>query len=163
MIGALKLVKTIRETYVVFKDGVLVETSLKEIVTEHAERRRALYHKRKEYQLKAIEKDMLEHQSKMRFIQICIEGKIPLTSGTNEDLPAACMEHNVDEKYLDINLRDLTRDRVQKLERKIDQLKSQLEQLRKTPVDDIWLKELRALKQVICPENKKRTIIDLSV
>lgn len=163
MIGALKLVKTIRETYVVFKDGVLVETSLKEIVTEHAERRRALYHKRKEYQLKAIEKDMLEHESKMRFIQTCIDGKIPLTSGTNEDLLAACMEHNVDEKYLDINLRDLTRDRVQKLGRKIDQLKRQLEQLRKTPVDDIWLKELRALKQVICPENKKRTIIDLSV
>ena len=112
MIGALKLTKTVRENYVVFMDNRIVETTLSSILHDHSTRRLELYKKRKAHQLNTIKKEEEEAEKKMKFIQKCIEGKIPLTTASNMDLIAACLEHSVDEKYLDINLRDLTKDKV---------------------------------------------------
>lgn len=162
MIGALKLTKTVRENYVVFMDNRIVESSLSSILHEHSTRRLALYKKRKAYQLDMLKKEQEELEKKMKFIQTCIDGKIPLTTASNMDLIAACLEHNVDEKYLDINLRDLTVDKVNKLKGKISQLKQSWKNLNEKSLQDIWLKELHELKRIIQPSNKKRTIIDLS-
>ena len=109
-----------------------------------------------------LKKEQQELEKKMKFIQTCIDGKIPLTTASNMDLIAACLEHGVDEKYLDINLRDLTVDKVNKLKGKISQLKQSWKNLNEKSLQDIWLKELHDLKRTIQPANKKRTIIDLS-
>ena len=162
MIGALKLTKTVRENYVVFMDNRIVETTLSSILHDHSTRRLELYKKRKAHQLNTIKKEEEEAEKKMKFIQKCIEGKIPLTTASNMDLIAACLEHSVDEKYLDINLRDLTKDKVTKLKQKIDQLKQTWKTLHGKSIQDIWLKELHDLRRIIQPANKKRTIIDLS-
>ena len=162
MVGALKLVKTVRENYVVFQDGHLIETNKKDIIDYHFKRRLDLYEKRKGYQLNTLIREKMEMENKMKFIQVCIEGKIPLTHGSNVQLLEACMVHNVDEKYLDMNLRDLTLDKVNKLKAKMERTSMMWDRLNKTSVEDIWLKELNDLERCINPAKKKRDYIDLS-
>lgn len=162
MVGALKLVKTVRENYVVFQEGHLIQTTKRDIIDYHFNRRLSLYTKRVEYQKKQLISEVREMESKMKFIQVCVDGKIPLTTANNMDLLAACMEHNVDEKYLDMNLRDLTLDKVSKLKATIDKRKKEWSVLNETPTTDIWLRELNALERCINPSKKKRDYIDLS-
>ena len=162
MIGALKLVNTVRENYVVFQNGHLVQTDIPSIIQYHYNKRRTLYDRRKDYQIKQITTDITELNGKMKFIQACIDGKIPLTTASNLDLIAACMEHNVNEKYLDINLRALTVDKVNKLKTNVSILQKSLQVIKRTSVDDMWLKELNALEQLLNPGSKKRSVVDLS-
>ena len=162
MIGALKLVKTVRENYVMFRDGHLVQTSVSEIIDYHYDKRYELYRTRVEYQKNQLKTDIKELEQKMKFIQVCIDGKIPLTTSTNVELLQACMEQNVNEKYLDMNLRDLTKDKVGKLKASIAKRKKDWDTLNATPVVDIWLRELNALERCIVPSKKKRDFIDLS-
>lgn len=162
IVSGLKLTKLIRESYVVFQNGHLIETNIANIIQYHYDQRRKLYQRRKDYQIQHIQEDVKEHEHKMKFIQACIDGKIPLTTASNMDLLAACMEHNVDEKYLDINLRSLTVDKVHKLKTGITKLKQELHILNTTKIDDMWMKELLALEQHLNPRQKKRHFIDLS-
>lgn len=162
MVGALKLKKTVRENYVVFQDGHLIQTNKKDMIDYHYNRRFELYCTRIEYQKKQLKQTIREMENKMKFIQVCIDGKIPLTTATNVELLAACMEQNVDEKYLDMNLRGLTLDKVTKLKAGIEKTKREWSKLNSTPVVDIWLKELNELERCIHPTKKKRDYIDLS-
>ena len=163
MIGALKLKKLVRENYVVFQDGSIVNKAFPHIMNTFIGKRRWLYQRRKECQLKQMILKQREMSDKMKFIEACIAGKIPLTTASNLDLIAACMEHGVNEKYLDINLRDLTKDKVDKLKASIDQMKREYKRLHDTVEEDIWEKELNELERLLNPKSKKRSYIDLSV
>jgi DNA gyrase/topoisomerase IV subunit A len=145
-----------------FRDGHLVQTSVSEIIDYHYDKRYELYRTRVEYQKNQLKTDIKELEQKMKFIQVCIDGKIPLTTSTNVELLQACMEQNVNEKYLDMNLRDLTKDKVGKLKASIAKRKKDWDTLNATPVVDIWLRELNALERCIVPSKKKRDFIDLS-
>lgn len=162
MIATLKLVKLVRENYVVFRDQHLVETSMVDIMDYHFMKRSNLYEMRVEHQKKVIKATISELEEKQRFIQLCIEEKIPLIRGSNQDLEEACKTYNVSEKHLNMNLRDLTRDKVSKLKTKINDTKMDLQRLQNTSVVDIWLKELNLLEKCIVPSKKKREFVDLS-
>ena len=72
------------------------------------------------------------------------------------------MDHDVNEKYLDINLRDLTKDKVDKLKKSIAIAKKDFDKLKNTIPEDIWEKELNELERLLNPKSKKRSYIDLS-
>ena len=162
MVGALKLKKLVRENYVVFEKGNIVTKPIKEIMNSHMQKRMELYGKRKLYLLNQLKEEEKEMSDKLRFIEACIAGKIPLTTASNMDLLAACMEHNVNEKYLDINLRDLTVDKVSKLKSTIARNKEQYVLVQKTSEAEMWEKELNGLERLLRPGSKKRSIIDLT-
>ena len=110
-----------------------------------------------------MELEYVEMDNKIKFIQVCIDGKIPLTTGSNVQLLEACMKHNVDIQYLDsMNLRDLTIDKVNKLKAKLKRNKMMWNRLDDTSVQDTWLKELNDLERCINPAKKKRDYVDLS-
>ena len=163
MIGALKLKKLVRENYVVFQDGSIVNKAFPHIMNTFIGKRRWLYERRKAYHLKQLDLKQREMSDKMKFIEACIAGNIPLTTASNLDLIAACMEHGVNEKYLDINLRDLTKDKVDKLKKSIAIARRDFETLKNTIPEDIWEKELNELERLLNPKSKKRSYIDLSV
>jgi DNA topoisomerase-2 len=163
MIGALKLKKLVRENYVVFQDGSIVNKAFPHIMNTFIGKRRWLYDRRKEYHLKQLGLKQREMHDKMKFIEACIAGNIPLTTASNLDLIAACMEHGVNEKYLDINLRDLTKDKVDKLKKSIAIARRDFDKLKNTIPEDIWEKELNELERLLNPKSKKRSYIDLSV
>lgn len=162
MIGALKLKKLVRENYVVFQDGRIVNKAFPHIMNTFIGKRRWLYVHRKEYHLKQLDLKQKEMSDKMKFIEACIAGNIPLTTASNLDLIAACMEYGVNEKYLDINLRDLTKDKVDKLKKSIAIAKKDFDKLKNTIPEDIWEKELNELERLLNPKSKKRSYIDLS-
>ena len=145
-----------------FQDGKIVTLTFHDIIKAHYEKRMVLYEKRKEYQLKQMKSCISEMSDKMKFIEACIKGKIPLTTASNMDLLAACVNHGVNEKYLDMNLRDLTKDKVDKLKANMARTQNDFNRLKSTAVDSIWEKELNDLERILKPSNKKRSYVDLS-
>jgi DNA topoisomerase-2 len=163
MIKALKLEKNVRENYVVFSEGHLITTTVASIIDTHYEKRLRLYHSRVDAQLKTLLREMESMEGKLNFIEACINGKIPLTTATYDELIAVCATLGVDSAHLDMKLRDLTKQNVVKLKQSIQEARDRYEVLRNTPVTDIWLKELQELKRSIGTGNKKRIFVDITV
>lgn len=163
MIKALKLEKNVRENYVVFSEGHLRTTTVANIIDTHYEKRLRLYHSRVDAQKKALLSEIQSMEGKLNFIEACINGKIPLTTATHDELVAVCTTLGVDSIHLDMKLRDLTKQNVVKLKQSIEEARGRHKVLCNTPVTDIWLKELQELKGSIGSENKKRTVVDLTV
>jgi len=153
---ALNLTKIMRENYVVFMDSVLVESNVKDIIDHHFRMRYAMYSKRKAYQLQRLQDEIEELSDKMKFIQVCVDGKIPLTTAPPDELEQKCKSLGVKSSYLDIGLRELTPVRVAKLKESIDTKQAVHKELQSKSVEEIWTRELDELEHMLRPDHKKR-------
>lgn len=159
----ISLEQNIKENWVVFDNDKIKETDLMGIFTSHAEARMALYTKRKEYQLGKLQKSITEKTNRMEFIKQCLLGKVPITTEPYEQCVEVCKQLNIDANYLDIRLRDITPDSVKKLEDQIVQLKREYGILEHTTEKQMWVKELKELRNHLEPNKKrKREEIDLT-
>ncbi len=152
---SLQMANTIKENWVAFCNDTIQKTSLKHVFQTHATERMNLYTKRKKYQLNQMEQDMLEKNNRMRFIEECLKGNIPITDKTYDECVLVCEQLNIDSKYLDIRLRDITPDAVDSLKKTIIKLQDQIMALKATTEKEMWVKELKELRNHLEP-NKKR-------
>jgi len=160
LVSALKLIKPVRENYVVFQNKVLIDSTVENILDHHHATRLALYTKRKTHQLASLEASRLDHAAKLKFIEACITGNIPLSTATDQELLIACNEQDVDPKYLDIGLRELTDRKIKELRRSIKSNAQQQSLLTKTSEHDMWLRELGELETKLAGK-KKRDFADV--
>ena len=154
--ASLSLTKIMRENYVVFMDQQLVETNVQSILDHHYEKRYELYVLRKEHQLNTLQKEINELAAKMKFIQVCVDGKIPLTTASHAELGKACETHGVRSEYLDISLRELSPEKVTRLSDTIAEKQTAHDALQKQTVEEIWMRELNELESMLRPDQKKR-------
>lgn len=155
--------QNIKENWVVFNRDKIQETDLMGIFTSHAEARIALYTKRKEFQLGKLQESINEKTNRMKFIKECLLGNVPITTEPYEKCVEVCKELDIDSSYLDIRLRDITPDSVKKLEDQIVQLKGEYNILEHTTEKQMWVKELKELRNHLEPNKKrKREAIDLT-
>jgi hypothetical protein len=127
----------------------------------HFHKRKELYVKRKAYQCEQLVAETHELQSKCKFIEAYLAGYIPIRS-SDEHIQAACKTHGVDEKYLDLKIRSLTRRKVNELRALIVEKQSAYNALKARSIEDIWLHELNELERYLVPNKKKRDIVDLT-
>lgn len=161
-IKKLPLEARIKQNWVVFKDNRILKTDLFKVFSDHADARLSLYAKRKQYQLGVLQEDINEKTNRMKFITHALAGEIPITSSNYEACVEQCSVLDIDSKYLDIRLRDITTDAVKKLERDIKELKQNHVILTNTKEQQMWVKELNDLKNHLQPTNKrKREEIDI--
>ena len=159
----LPLSNNIKQNWVAFCHDRIRKTTLVEVFRTHAEERLALYSKRKQYQLNEMETDMVEKNNRMRFIEQCLAGKVPITEKTYDECVAVCEQLGIDPKYLDIRLRDITPDAVLSLKEGILKLQERITVLKATTEKQMWQKELTELRNHLVPSQKrKREEIDLT-
>ena len=159
IVKKLGLIQPIKENWVAFKDNVLQQTSFDDVIRTHREARLELYRKRKAYQLNQLEQDIDEKRRRMKFIAHCLKGEVPITSKPFDECVTMCATLGIDSKYLDIRLRDITPDAVNKLEKDIGSLGEKRETLMGTSEDTMWTQELETLKSFLNPSKKRKRFI----
>jgi len=152
----MSLSQPIKENWCVYNNDILKSTDLMGVLNAHMEARLDLYGKRKAYQLNQIQLDIREKTERIKFIDHALEGKVPITVKSYDQCVEVCKQLEIDPKYLDIRLRDITIDAVNKLRTETQRLKQLYVILEKTPLEEIWTRELCALKQCLQPTKRKR-------
>jgi len=157
------LENNIKENWVVFDSDMIQETHIRGIFLAHKKARIELYTKRKAYQLQQLQNSSTEKNNRMQFIEQCLAGNVPITNESYETCVQVCNVLGIDSKYLDIRLRDITPDAVQKLKDDIADLNTKYDLLYRTTEKQLWSKELEELRNLLQPNKKrKREEIDLT-
>ena len=146
----------IKKNCVVFHENKLINTKIQDIIIKHGEARYKLYEKRKAYQLEQYGLRIVEKENKKKFIKCALVGDIPITTSNYDTCVEKCNELQIDPKYLDIRLRDITTDACEKLNREISELKNKKHELEITSIKDMWGIELGDLERHLYPNNKRK-------
>ena len=130
-------------------------TNIYDIVDDYFVVRKELYHKRKEHQVKILEKDVMKLSNKAKFIQeqICEPPTLVLRKKKKHEVIEMLKEKEYDiidddkdYKYLrSMPIDSLEEENVAKLLKECGDKKLTLEALKNKKVDDIWLDELEEL------------------
>ncbi|MBH46055.1 MAG: hypothetical protein CMC93_05515 [Flavobacteriaceae bacterium] len=152
----LQLEQPIKENWCVYDGDVLKQTSLKQVFELHRHARLSLYDKRKDYLIHKIKEQLKENSERIKFIECALEGSIPITHQPYDKCVEECVSRGLNPKYLDIRLRDITPDAVQKLKNEQHKLNHDHGELQNTSLETMWHRELHELKQHLKPSKRKR-------
>jgi DNA topoisomerase-2 len=130
--------------------------SVSEIIDNYYDVRLEYYKIRKEYIINALEKDLLVLENKSRYIEEVLEGSIDLRKKTKEVIISILKEKNyqiieqdLEYKYLlKMSMDSVSLDNVQKLQKEYKEKGKELDEIKNTKVEDMWLKELLELEKV---------------
>ena len=109
------------------------------------------YHKRKEYQLESLEKELLVLNARVRFILEFIAGDIVISNRTKQNLLEQLKTREyptVDNNYdylIKMPIYNLTKERIEELNKDKEDKNEMFSNLEETETYDIWLSELKEL------------------
>jgi DNA topoisomerase II len=128
--------------------------SIEEIINDFYEVRLECYKKRKEYLIKALEKELVILSNKAKYIQYNLNDKIDLRRKNQaevikmlEDFEFDKLENDAEYKYLvKMPMDSVTSENVEKIMKETGNKSMDLETLKSTSIEKIWLKELKTLE-----------------
>lgn len=133
-----------------------------QIQEEHFVTRLETYRLRKEFQIKVLEHEVELFESKARFINSKLSGEIVIEKVAFEEVMSRLVSLNFPKlgKSFDdsdksfgyltsLNMFDVTKERVSKLLATVEAKNSQLDRLRVTKPEDMWLSELDVLEKAL--------------
>jgi DNA topoisomerase-2 len=153
---------------------------IEHIIDDYYETRLKLYQSRKEYMIRALEKELLVLSNKSKYITEILEGTIDLRKKKREEVVKMLSDKgyaNMDEtsddifsvgagtgscvqyKYLTrMPMDSVTEENVDKLNKDYENKNSELENIKKTTQHQMWLNELELLKEQYLEykENRER-------
>jgi len=128
--------------------------SVYEIVDSYYDVRYAYYLKRKTYIISKLEEELKVISNKARFIQYNLENKIDLRKKTKDEIYKIMSEYKFDYYKLtnDYNylikmpMDSVSKENVEKLMKEHENKKAELETIKTSSLEEMWLKELGLLK-----------------
>jgi DNA topoisomerase-2 len=124
-----------------------------EIVNDYFKIRYNYYEKRKEYLINKLENELKVLTNKARFIQYNLDDKIDLRKKSKSEINSIMekFEFDVgdsgDYNYLvKMPMDSVSKENVEKLMKEHDNKKAELESIKSSTIEKIWLKELKVLK-----------------
>jgi DNA topoisomerase-2 len=145
------------------------------IIDDYYETRLKLYQTRKDYMIKALEKELLLLSNKSKYITEILDGTIDLRKKTSEQVSTMLKEkgyHMIDKdnieggdfKYLTrMPMDSVTEENVNKLNKEHESKQSELSSVKNTTIYKMWLNELEQLKEQYLEykENRERLMSGL--
>jgi DNA topoisomerase-2 len=145
------------------------------IIDDYYETRLKLYQTRKDYMIKALEKELLLLSNKSKYITEILDGTIDLRKKTSEQVSTMLKEkgyHMIDKdnseggdfKYLTrMPMDSVTEENVNKLNKEHESKQTELLSVKNTTIYKMWLNELELLKEQYLEykENRERLMSGL--
>lgn len=145
------------------------------IIDDYYETRLKLYQTRKDYMIKALEKELLVLSNKSKYISEILDGTIDLRKKTSEQVSTMLKEkgyHMIDKdnseggdfKYLTrMPMDSVTEENVNKLNKEHESKQTELLSVKNTTIYKMWLNELEQLKEQYLEykENRERLMSGL--
>jgi DNA topoisomerase-2 len=122
------------------------------IIDDYYETRLQLYQTRKEFMIKALEKELMVLSNKSKYIREILENTIDLRKKKSEEVTKMLKDKAYDTvdgeyKYLTrMPMDSVTEENVDKLNKEHENKKSELESVKNTTKYQMWLSELETLK-----------------
>ena len=128
--------------------------NVESIIDDYFGVRLELYGKRKEYMINALEKELKVLSNKAKYIKENLEGSIDLRKKKKEEVIDMLQKKSYDKidndeeyKYLvKMPMDSVTEENVNKLMKEYGNKKDELECVKKTSIEEMWLKELEVLR-----------------
>lgn len=139
-----------------------------DILKEFYEVRLDYYKKRKQYQLDELEKELNVLDWKMKFIEGVIEGTIIVNNQTKDKINEQLtklefpkLSENKSYDYLvQMPIYSLSKEKIDELQKKIDNLEEEMELIQNTTETDRWKSELMELRKVIEKVYKTSEVVE---
>ena len=148
------------------QDKLKKYTSVPEIIDDYFETRLQLYQVRKDHLIASLTQDLLLLSNKSKYIQENLNGTVDLRKKNSEEVTAmlhgkgySILGEGGDYKYLTrMPMDSVTQENVAKLNKDHDAKMCDLENVKKTPIQAMWLQELEELEKeyVVFKELKER-------
>ena len=121
-----------------------------DVIHDYFDTRMRLYVERKDYMIKQIERELLILSNKHKYIQGTLDGDIDLRRKKRVEIQEMLqrkkfdmLDNDEDYKYLTkMSMDSVTEENVEKLSNQYNDKKSELETLKKTTTEQMWMKEL---------------------
>lgn len=141
--------------YLIDNDGIPRKYgSIESILAEYVEHMAIIYRKYKDLIIGKHEDELKKMGMELAIIEAYLAGKLIVHKKSDEEVDAQLEKLNLDKKTFEkINLRGLTKTRVDALKKKISDLEAELKAFRKRTEQDLWKERLVALKEGL---NKKK-------
>jgi DNA topoisomerase-2 len=153
VLSVLKLTESLSDNLVLLNEtGTIQEfKSIEEILDLYYKVRLEAYNKRKSYNLNKLSNDLEILSQKFKFIKYVLSKKIKIDSPIVDIIKA--LEDfkfiKINDSYdylLDMKISSLTKDKLDQLEKNIDKHKEEIEIIKNTTIEQMWLAELKELK-----------------
>ena len=135
-----------------------------EIIDAYYTTRLKMYNSRKEYMIDALEKELVMLSNKARYIKENLDGTIDLRKKKREEVTAMLeakgydqMDKDGEYKYLvKMPMDSVTEENVEKLVKNKGDKESELEKVKKTTIEQMWLGELDTLRGLYLEYKEER-------
>jgi len=139
--------------------------NVSDIIDAYYEVRLQLYQTRKEYMIDALERELVLLSNKAKYIQENLDGTIDLRKKKKETVVAMLEEKGYDKidgdeeyKYLvKMPMDSVTEENVDRLLKEKGNKEAELETIKKTTINQMWLSELEALRTNYLEYKEERT------
>ena len=129
--------------------------TVEQIIDDYFETRLKMYQTRKEYMIKALEEELMLLSNKAKYIQENLDGTIDLRKKKKEQVLQLLNEKGYDIMYEDTEYKYLikmpmdsvTEENVEKLNKEHGNKKCELETVKTTTINEMWLNELDKLRE----------------
>ena len=136
------------------KNGVITKyANVSEILKEFYDVRLEYYVKRKEHKLNQYEKELLNLDSRIKFIMSIIDEKLKVANGKKEDI-IKFLENNkfpkMNDKYdylINMPVYNLTYEKKEELLKEFNNKDSQYEMYKKKTIENLWMEDLSELEK----------------
>jgi DNA topoisomerase-2 len=131
---------------------ITLYSTFNEMIEEWFEVRYNLYEKRISLLIELCEKKLLEISNKCLFIKLIIEEKLEIRNTPKKQLVTTMLQwfessNGTIEMLLKLPINYLTKEQYEKLKEEEQETKQELERLKTTTVEELWLKELDELEK----------------
>ncbi len=142
-------------------------TTVCDIIDAYYETRLKMYGVRKDYLIDSLEKELVMLSNKARFIKENLDGTIDLRKKKMEQVEKMLEEKNYDKslddddyKYLvKMPMDSVTEEHIDKLFKNREQKSIELERIKNTPINQMWVDELDTLQEIYINYKEERLML----
>jgi len=128
-------------------------SSIDDIFDHFFQFRYYVYQERLEYQRSTLGERIREREHRVSFVQAIVSGTLVVVNQAWTDIERQMNELGIPielhESLINMNIRSLSQDRIEQLQRELDKMKHQLNELMATTVEQVWLSDLHELEQAL--------------
>lgn len=157
-----KLISAIREDILSYMDEdgktLLFFDNAYQLIDAFVKKRLTYYDKRKTLTIKKLEELLIDYKIKINFIRLVVDGKLIVFKRKRSDIKKDLDKYNIPDYVLDMRMYNLTEEEIIKLENKIIETEQQLEYIKKTTIQEMYLDDIIKLREKIIGITDKTTI-----
>ena len=126
-----------------------------DLIDAFVKKRLKYYDIRKKRLIKILEDNLRDYMMRIKFIQHVIDGTIVIAKRTKQEIIEQLNKHQIEPYVLDMKLWNLSQEKIDELNEKIKNTKKELDYIKRTSIEDMYLFDLVELRKNLCGIEKK--------